>query len=293
MNKCFFWVSAISLILSFTNCTTTNESNEPADDSKLVSKVPNEQIQRSFENKYGDIQNVNWSTQGNDYYIADFILDSLPATAWFDQEGEWVLGKVGTSSKDVESLVAKTLQQTDYSDWNIDNANILERKGLGKVYLLDVIQNNEKSKLYFTRYGDFIKAISDAGHIDMPVNIPDQLHQTINQLFNNPEIVDITEHDEWMTEINVGILDNSAYKIAALDSSYEWLSTFWDLDKNTVPAIVWEGFLSSEYVQYELIAIKAMQDADKLSYIFYVEDSEKKEYILSFDTNGVLHSVIS
>lgn len=295
MNKrILLWVSMISITLSFTNCTETSGATEEPE--TVENDIPNESVLRTFENMYGDAQSVKWSIQGDDYYIADFVLDSWPATAWFSKQGEWALGKVSTSLNEIESLVLKAFSQTDYSVWNIDDAHVLERKGLSKVYLLGVANNNEKSKLYFTKYGDFVKAIDDStDHVDMPVDIPSQLLQTVNQLFSEPEIVDITENDEWMTEINVGILENTAYKVAALDSSYEWLSTFWNLTESTVPSAVWQGFAASEYAEaeYKLIGIKAMQDSDSISYIFYVEDKENKDYVLSFDANGVLHSIIS
>ncbi|MDR0430305.1 MAG: PepSY-like domain-containing protein [Tannerellaceae bacterium] len=272
------------------------DSHDSLDNKKPTSPetIPHEQVIRSFENKYGNVQNIDWNIYENRYYVAEFTINTRPAIAWFSKEGKWILGKTETSAHEIEPVISKAFSSSGYADWNIENRHILERRGLSTVYMLEVSNDNKKTNLYFTKYGDFIKVMDNVGtYTDMPVTIPEEINRKISLLFNDPEITDITWHNEIINEISVGVLENASYKVAALDSKYEWLSTFWELDKNTVPEVVWDAFLQTKYAAYKLTSIKAREGVNKMSFIFYVESDSKKEYILSFDPNGVLHAIVS
>ncbi|MDH6306669.1 hypothetical protein M2459_003338 [Parabacteroides sp. PF5-5] len=287
------WAFIAIIAYIFTACSSENGGIDKEDPSENTSITPNELVLKSFKNQYTNAQHITWDTTGG-YYVADFEIENQPIVAWFSEQGKCFLEQTNIPHNQIGTSVSNSLANSAFSDWEINKTYTLEKLGFSSVYMIEMANSSEQSMLYFTKHGDFIKRIENSqGHIETPTIIPDAISTIINQLFDNPELVDITEVNSVIDEISVGVLDNTLYKVAALDSNYEWISTFWHLAKEAVPSIVWEGFVNSDYYIYNLQEIKAMEDSQKINYIFYVEDSEEKMHILSFDSSGVLHSVLS
>ncbi|GEM_PF-46164 len=257
--------------------------------------IPDRRILNSFQKRFGNVSSVKWSIK-DEYYVADFSQDSYPAIAWFDKEGDWLMDQIGTSYEDYLQVVSNTIADTDYEDWQIEDAQILERNGFSTVHFVVLKKDNKKSNFYFTKYGEFYKVVKDAdNYIEKPIIVPDPIHQTINQLFDKPELVDVDWNDDVITDINVGILDRFDYKTIALNNDYSWIATFWNLNENTVPQQVFQGFSSSEYGVNNIDSIRGMQDTEGLFYHFYFrnKNNNNKETVATFNDDGSIKVVIS
>jgi hypothetical protein len=255
--------------------------------------MPGEQVLNSFETRYPGATGVTWFAEKG-YYVADFIMNSRLASAWFGTDGEWRLGKIPASyHEQVEPVVSEALSHTAYATWEIKDAYILNRKELVPVYTIGVTNSHIFSNLYFTRNGDFIKVIDDAdSRTDVPVIIPEALMNAINRILKDVEIVDISVIDVIDSEISVGILKNNIYLTAVFNKNYTWIVNFWNMTPVTLPAVVWDGFRTSSYANLNLSRIRAMETPEKITYLFYLI-KDNKTMIVEFNSNGRLTSVIT
>ncbi|MDR2810921.1 MAG: PepSY-like domain-containing protein [Tannerellaceae bacterium] len=275
-------------LLVLANCTQDSKIDDNTEDNFL----PNEQVLRAFDTRYPDATGVAWFVEDG-YYVADFMLNSRIASAWFGTEGEWRLGRIPTSYGEVEPVVSDAFRHTSYADWEVKETYTLNRKELAPVYTLSVTNSHTLSNLYFTRNGDFIKVIDDANNrTDAPIVIPAALTKAIDKLFTGIEIVDVSVIDVINSEVSVGILKNNLYLTAIFNKSYAWIVNFWTMTPQTIPPVVWEGFNASPYADLSLSRIRAMESATATTYLFYLVKNNKT-MIAEFNSNGHLTTVIS
>ncbi|MDR2388966.1 MAG: PepSY-like domain-containing protein [Tannerellaceae bacterium] len=265
------------------------DNTEGSSDGKFR---PAESIVRAFESRYPEATQVSWEEE-NGYYVADFVMNSRTASAWFGANGEWRLGRIPVAYGEVEPIVADAFALTSYAEWEVKEAYTLNRKELVPVYTLNVTNTHTLSNLYFTRNGDFIKVIDDVNnHTDAPVVIPTALIGAINQLYSNVEIADISVIDVINLEISVGLLQDETYLTAIFSKNYNWIVTFRNLTVASLPPAVWAGFNASPYASLPLSRIRAMQSATATTYLFYLIKNNKT-MIAEFNSDGRLTTVIS
>jgi hypothetical protein len=255
--------------------------------------APGGQVLSSFNARYPLATGVVWSVEGG-YYVADFVLESQAASAWFGESGEWTLGRIPAPyGEQVEPVVSEALSHTAYANWEVRGAYVLNRKQLTPVYSVNVTNSRIYSNLYFTQYGDFIKVIDDVNsHTDAPVIIPSALMNAIDRLFTDIEIVDVSLIDVINSEVSVGILKNESYLTSIFSKSYAWIVNFWNLTPQTVPQKVWDSFRSSEYAGLTLSRIRSMENATATTYLFYVIRNNKT-MIIEFNSDGRMTTIIS
>ncbi|MDR1344647.1 MAG: PepSY-like domain-containing protein [Tannerellaceae bacterium] len=288
-NYFYFRLCAVLLLLFFVNCS--KDTNSSTDATGVF--APGEQVMRSFNARYPLATAVIWSVEGG-YYVADFILESQVASAWFGESGEWTLGRIPASYREqVEPVVSEALSHTAYANWEVKGAYVLNRKQLTPVYGVNVTNSHIYSNLYFTQYGDFIKVIDDVdSRTDMPVIIPSALMNAIDKLFTGIDIVDVSVIDVINSEISVGILKNENYLTSIFNKNYTWIVNFWNLTPQTVPQKVWDSFQATEYASLTLSRIRSMEDATTTTYLFYLIRNNKT-MIIEFNSDGRMTTIIS
>lgn len=294
---CIAYASALLCCMACS--TTTNDEPEPGEtateNGQTVEGIdtPNEQTEETFENMYGSNVVADWKLFKDEYYVAEFGGASNETTAWFNKQGECVLEDAPAPTNEVLPIVSEALTTTKYADWKVTDAATLTQKELSKEYTLEMTNDSIESELYFSRQGDFVKAIDDAeNHIDTPAIVPEKIAQLIDTLYNAPEVVDISANKSLSSVISVGLLDNSIYKIASFSNAYDWISTLWNIDKSDLPAAVWDGFVNSEYSQHQLLSIREQTTPEDITYVFYLADNIHKIMAVSFNANGTpTHSI--
>jgi hypothetical protein len=276
------------LTLLFVDCS--KETDTVVEDDKFR---PTEQVLSSFDARYPNAKEVDWSLEEG-YYVADFVLDSKAASAWFGKNGEWTLGRIPASySEQVEPIVSESLSRTAYAAWEVKGAYVLNRKQLTPVYSVNVTNSRISSNLYFTQYGDFIKVIDDVNNrTDMPVVIPSALMNAIDNLFADIDIVDVSVIDVINSEISVGMLQSETYLTSIFNKNYTWIVNFWNMTQQTIPQKVWNGFKSSPYADLPLSRIRSMESASATTYLFYLI-RDNKTVIAEFNNDGRPTTVIS
>lgn len=263
----------LTVVLLGTGC------NKDEDEKGIV---PVEQVSKAFAEKYPDAQDVTFEIEGN-YYEAEFQNDGRPTTAWFTDQGEWMMEKIKYPFSQLPSAVMNAFQQGNYGSWIPDDCYLIRRAGMGTVYKIEVENGNTETDLYYSAYGDLIKA--ETGNVDdRPIVIPAKVTDLINLTFQGAELLDM---QTGASGITLCLMDGQTYKIVRLNSQYAWQSTTWTLSEQQVPEIVRNGFAASAYANDTIISIRTLLNADGTFYVYEVE-SGSKHTLATFDVFGQL-----
>lgn len=281
----------VCMNLFLTSCAI--DGNDPVEPNTRTDNpstiIPNSEVLKSFDIKFPNAENVVWSTDDS-YYVADFTEFSSVINAWFGQGGEWLLSKSSLTPSELNKEIHEAFLNSTYSSNQVISRSKLERKELGNIYVIETNNSSQNVTIYYTKDGDFIKTVkSYSDYIDRPLEVSEKVKNVVTSRFASAEILDI-----WDDSLGpkVGLMENNTYKIAALDSGYNWISTIWAVDEEVVPNVVMDSFKSSDYGSNELESVRIMENSDDLSYLFYFY-AEGKNKIATIKGTGRLTSVLS
>ncbi|MDR1201745.1 MAG: PepSY-like domain-containing protein [Tannerellaceae bacterium] len=278
--------------LFLTSCAIDgHEPDEPitkAEDPSL-SITPSKEVLRSFDIKFPHAKDIEWSVDGS-YYVADFTEFSSATNAWFEQEGNWVSSKSSLTSSELNKEIHNAFLNSIYSTNQLISRNRLERKDLGDVYMIETNNGAHNINIYYTENGDFIKTVKNYGdYVDRPVEVSEKVNNMVTSHFTAAEILDVWEDS---LSPKVGVMENDTYKVATLNSEYDWVSTIWVVEEATVPEVVMNSFKTSPYGSVELNSIRIMENSSDRSYLFYFFEGGKNK-IATLMASGLFISIIS
>ena len=127
----------IYTLLLALSVTWSLQSCDNDDDGSIA--VPAE-LQSAFSSKFPNAANVKWETKTG-YYVADFY-DGHEASAWFTQEGKWVLTSWEVHFNTMPDPVKKTIHATYPGRVDDDDTEYVEEATGATYYLID-IENSE------------------------------------------------------------------------------------------------------------------------------------------------------
>ena len=153
MIKNVFLLAALSLCL-FQSCD--NDDNEP------VPGYVSAETKAAFDEKYPAAKDVEWETR-NDYLIVDFKQDKVEKEAWFDNSGTWYMTETDIPFAQLPDAVKTAFQQGEYSTWKVDDVDMIERRDVETVYVIETEQGNSEVDLYYSPDGILVKTVLDAG----------------------------------------------------------------------------------------------------------------------------------
>ena len=145
------------------------------DDENIPGGIePPKTILDAFNAKYPDARDTEW-TVNDDYYVIDFENNSLDNTAWFDHLGVWAMIKTDLPLNQLPTAISNDIKQGKYAGWKIEEADTIGRAGMGTVYKVEVEKAEQETDLYYTLYGDLIKAVDNAkDDVDRPISVPEK-----------------------------------------------------------------------------------------------------------------------
>lgn len=237
------------------------------DDENIPGGIePPKVILDAFNMKYPDVSGAKW-TVSNDYYVADFETNGLDNKAWFDHNGVWSMIESELPLNQLPQAISTSIQQSAYADWNVEEADTIGRAGFGTVYKVEVEKGNQETDLYYSVYGNFIKAINASGNEDAPIVVSDQVANLMEFTFHGATLLDILIQTSGVQLI---MLDGTVFKTGQLNKDYIWQSTTWQIMVNEVPSLVMNGFLKSEYGNGTIDSVYVLIDANGTFYKFNV-----------------------
>ena len=135
---------------------------------------------------------------------------------------------------------------------------------MGIVYKIEAEQSNSEVDLYYSQYGNLIKAVDDEINNDAPIVIPKEVSNLMEITFANAELLDIQQNS---LGYELDMIDNQIYKVAQLNKDYRWQSTTWAMSEQEVPQIVMQGFESSAYASDKVQSIYTLLNANGTFYL--------------------------
>lgn len=251
------------------------------DDDQERGIVPVEQVSQAFAEKYPNARSIVFEIEGK-YYVADFVNEGYPTTAWFTDQGQWVMDKIEYPFSRLPQKVTMAFLAGDYGDWEIEECYEINRAGMGTVYKIETQKGERERDLYYSSLGNLIKAVDEDGNEDQPVIVPQQVTDLLNLTFAGSELLNMQTRP---AGVELAIIDDGLYKIVQLNSDYRWQNTTWTLSKEDVPEGVQEGFDASEYADDPLVQRQIWIDADGTFYLFTVK-RHSQTIVVTLDTFG-------
>ena len=102
-------------------------------------------------------------------------------------------------------------------NWTVDDTYAINRLNMGIVYKIEAEQSNSEVDLYYSQYGNLIKAVDDEINNDAPIVIPKEVSNLMEITFANAELLDIQQNS---LGYELDMIDNQIYKVAQLNKDY-------------------------------------------------------------------------
>lgn len=134
-----------------------------SDDDDINIGKENKEVEAAFYQKYPDAERVSWEEERG-YFVAKFWRSDLKAevNAWFDAMAMWLFTETDIRYDALPQAVKNAFEASEYSDWQIDDVDMVERPEMETVYVLEVDKGKEEYGLFFSADGILLKAIPDA-----------------------------------------------------------------------------------------------------------------------------------
>ncbi len=287
MNRRFFWMCILAGGLLLPAC-----SNDEPETANIPTAV-----QQAFATQFGDAKNVDWDIENGKYAVAEFYQNGTKNEAWYDlQTGAWQMTKRETAFASLPLLIQETFKASEYSKapWRMENeVDILERKGVEKVYIIEVekeVQGMETNvDLLFTEDGRLVKANveteqdNDFNHY-LPTPVEGEIDQWLKKNFPNASIVDI-ETERGYTVVDI-IVDNRTEKEVRFDAQSNWVDTQWDIPYAQLsPAI--KQTIQTSYPGYRIDnEATVIESATGITYEVELEDAQDRDKYVTLDETG-------
>ena len=254
-----------------------------------------EQLEKAFTNEFGNVAH-NWSTRGTNH-VASFNQDNTEKEAWFDANGVWLMTETDIAYDALPAAVKQAFEAlTQYEGWKRDDVDMLERKGMEKVYVIEIEKGKEELDLYFDINGNLLKEVADKDDDSfnyLPSELPATVAQLLNEKYAGYKLLEV-EVDPVSKLLEVDVLLQSAKLEVCFDvtASYAWVSTSQDVQYASLPDVVKTAAQNAvkEHAGYELDDEEAEKVATPTGtyYIVELEMDGKPDIQVEIKEDGTL-----
>ena len=251
------------------------------DDDHKDAIEPTEPVMQAFNKKYPNASNPIFTIEGN-YYVAEFTNNGVSTEAWLTEQGKWMMDKADTPFNQLPEAVTAAFDNGLYAGWKVDDSYTINRDSMTVVYKIDAEKGNSDMDLYYSPYGNLIKAVNDEGNEDAPIVIPAEVHTLMAFPFATCDLLDIQSNADGYI---LNMLDGKVYKIAQLNKNYLWQSTSYQIAEQNVPEIIMDSFQSTGYAGDTIESILVKIDANGTFYTFTVDHNGQSTEV-TFDAIG-------
>ena len=173
---------------------------------------------------------------------------------------------------------------------------MLERKGMEKVYVIEIEKGKEELDLYFDVNGNLLKEVADKDDDSfnyLPSELPASVAQLLNEKYAGYKLLEV-ELDPVSKLLEVDVLLQSAQLEVCFDvtASYAWVTTSQDVLYTTLPDAVKTAAKNAEkeHAGYELDDEKAEKVVTPTGtyYIVELEMDGKPDIQVEIKEDGTL-----
>lgn len=216
---------------------TMQSCDDDDDDSKNVS----EQLENAFTKTFGNVEH-KWSVRGTNH-VAEFKQNNQEKEAWYDVNGVWLMTETDITYNALPAEVKTAFEAIKkYEGYERDDIDMLERKGMETVYVIEVEKGNEEYDLYFDAKGNLLKEVADKDDdsVDyLPTTLPDAITKILNEKYTGYKLLE-AELDKTTNILEVDIMLQTT-KLEVCFSNNTWILTTKEVLFNTLPERVKEA----------------------------------------------------
>ncbi|WP_455629107.1 PepSY-like domain-containing protein [Parabacteroides chinchillae] len=247
-----------------------------------------ETTQTAFTTQYPSAKSVGWEKR-NTYLVADFKQDNKDTEAWYDNNGVWYMTETDIPFDALPSAVKTSFQQSEYKNWKVDDVDMIERKDMETVYVIEVEEGNTETDLYYSPDGILIKAVADVDTDDdyedfIPAQPAGNVEEYIKTTYPDARIIEI-EKEKDMTEVD--ILDGKVKRELLFKADGSWVQTKTDVHTSDLPSAVVAAIKASPYATYEIDDAEFIQTPSEEWYLVELEQG-KLEVDLRITEDGII-----
>ena len=278
MNKKLFLMTVAVFSFTFYSCD---------DDDNLSVTSEYETV---FKSMYPNAERVSWEKE-RDSFVADFWRNDMnsEAEAWFNNLAEWQMTVTEIRYEALPQAVKDGFQSSEYSQWRIEDTDMVERDKMETIYVIEVEKDNQEYDLYYTADGTLVKAVPDTNGDNNPSHyIPGEISDTISKFITDKYPgAKITEIEKDKNMIEVDIRDGKKHRELLFTNEGKWKYTKTEVFANEVTEIVMNAFKKSQYANYRIDDIDFYNTAENDYYIFEL-DAEPNDIHLKIFTDGTI-----
>ena len=211
---------------------------------------PEAVVQEAFNAKFPTATNLSWSMSGG-FWLADFILANRYVSAWFEEDGEWLLTKTEFAATNIPEKLKTAINESKYKEWHLDDVDHIDAKGMITTYVVEAHNGEKEVNLYFSVEDDnikFLTAIEDAvgNNFPRPINNFDEITDAVELKHPDSKLFKVTRNNLYAY---IGFISNeNVVGEMTIDTEYKWVQSILKSNWESIPDAVIEALEKSEKV---------------------------------------------
>lgn len=111
-------------------------------------------VHQEFAKHYPNMFAYEWEyKKKKGYFEAEFIDKGREMKAYFWPDGKWIQTKTEIKKTELSAEIWKSLSETNYQNWKVDDVDLFETPTFSEVYRLELKNGKQKLYLYFLANG--------------------------------------------------------------------------------------------------------------------------------------------
>lgn len=231
----------------------------------------NQKVAESLLTQYPSAQNISWGRAWG-YWVAEFDRAEdeimVECEAWFSNDGVWYLGVSNIPYTILPIAIRNAFAVSDYSQWFIDEVDMVERYNSEVVYVLEAESDGPETAgevdLYYTADGILIRSIVNGAEPNYkPIILGESITTYLTENYPTAVVIDI-ESSTGITEVDV--MDDTTLRKIYFDSKQAWLMTESRISVAELPEIVMETIAASQYAAWEITQAEYVENPNGAYY---------------------------
>lgn len=255
-------------------------------------------VESAFDTKFPTATDIDWESKST-YYVADFEINNVNESAWFDHAGNWYMTEIDMPYTALPQPVKTAFEASEYGAWVKDDVDMIEREGLSVIYVIEAQQGNTEVELYYTAEGVLTKTLFDT-EIDndyedfIPAELPENIQSYLNTNHQGYQLIEVDNEANGMIEVE--IVDGSIARELTFTAAGVWVSTISELTYALLPTSVqgavttWQATSQGYLIDDVELVENASPDTlgNDTWYAVEMENDADREVILRIMTDGTL-----
>lgn len=231
----------------------------------------NQKVAESLLTQYPSAQNISWGRAWG-YWVAEFDRAEdeimVECEAWFSNDGVWYLGVSNIPYTILPIAIRNAFAVSDYSQWFIDEVDMVERYNSEVVYVLEAESDGPETAgevdLYYTADGILIRSIVNGAEPNYkPIILGEGITTYLTENYPTAVVIDI-ESSTGITEVDV--MDDTTLRKIYFDGKEAWLMTASRITVAELPEIVIETIAASQYAAWEITQAEYVENPNGAYY---------------------------